>query len=177
MGGSQKWPDLRSPISKFRDIHFVGTDTLTNFDKFQTCRIKTVGAVRSQSFFEVRSLNVTSWPDLTWPEVQTHTKCAQWMSGQVCKIWRRCTPPFSGELEKTLGWGRKNASPLGRRGLILYSSFIKKVFLPTWINTETDWGELGQCGENWDIMSHFSPDRHFQYTNTRYYYMPRTTFR
>ena len=31
---SQNWPDLRSPRSKFRDIHFVGADTFINSWKF-----------------------------------------------------------------------------------------------------------------------------------------------
>ena len=65
MERSRDWPDLRSPISKIRNIQIVGIYTLMKSCKFQIFRIATVGWARLQTFLVVRSLNVTWWPDLT----------------------------------------------------------------------------------------------------------------
>ena len=46
MGSSRKWPDLRSHISKIRDIHFVGTDDLIIFRKFHDFPSNTVAGTR-----------------------------------------------------------------------------------------------------------------------------------
>ena len=42
MGRPRKWPDIRSQISKIRDIHFVGTDDLIIFRKFHNFPSHTV---------------------------------------------------------------------------------------------------------------------------------------
>ena len=83
MGRSQKWPDLRSPISRIRDIRFVGTDNLIIFRKFYNFPKNIVAVVRLESYFVVGSLDLTWWPDLAWPWVEIFTKAAENMRGQV----------------------------------------------------------------------------------------------
>ena len=46
----QNWPNLRSPKSKFREIHFVGTDTLINSRKFH------IGASKNCSHSEILNI-------------------------------------------------------------------------------------------------------------------------
>ena len=63
MERSQKWPDFKSTISKFRDIHFIDTATDINHWKLQEDR--SVGQLwRAYKLAEVRPLDVTWWPDL-----------------------------------------------------------------------------------------------------------------
>ena len=83
MGRSQKWPDLRSPISKIRDIRFVGTDDLIIFRKFHNFPWNIEAVARWESYFVVGSLDLTWWPDLTWPWVKIFTKVAEKMGGKV----------------------------------------------------------------------------------------------
>ena len=83
MGRSQKWPDLRSPISKIRDIRFVGTDDLIIFRKLHNFPWNIVAVARLESYFVVGSLDLTWWPDLTWHLVEIFTKVAQKMGGKV----------------------------------------------------------------------------------------------
>ena len=61
---SQNWPDLRSPISKFWDINFIDTVVCSNRWKFQGNRSVGVALTNIQTFYGVRSLDVTWWPDL-----------------------------------------------------------------------------------------------------------------
>ena len=83
MGRSQKWPDLRSPISKIQDIRFVGTDDLIIFRKFHNFPWNIVAVARWESYFVVGSLDLTWWPDLTWPWAEIFTKVAEKMGGKV----------------------------------------------------------------------------------------------
>ena len=83
MGRSQKWPDLRSPISKIRDIHFVGTGDLIIFRKCHNFPWNIVAVARLESYFVVGSLDLTWWPDLTWHWVEIFTKVAEKMGGKV----------------------------------------------------------------------------------------------
>ena len=83
MGRSQKWPDLRSPISKIRDIRFVGTGDLIIFRKFHNFPWNIVAVARLESYFVVGSLDLTWWPDLTWHWVEIFTKVAEKMGGKV----------------------------------------------------------------------------------------------
>ena len=83
MGRSQKWPDLRSPISKIRDIRFVGTDVLIIFRKFHKFPWNIVAVARLESYFVVGSLDLTWWPDLTWHWVEIFTKVAEKMGDKV----------------------------------------------------------------------------------------------
>ena len=83
MGRSQKWPDLRSPISKIRDIRFVGTDDLIIFRKFHNFPWNIVAVARLESYFVVGSLDLTWWPDLTWHWVEIFTKVAEKMGDKV----------------------------------------------------------------------------------------------
>ena len=64
---SQNWPDFRSPISKFWDIHIIDTVVCSNRWRFQGNRSVGVALTNIQTFYEVRSLDVTWWPDLRWP--------------------------------------------------------------------------------------------------------------
>ena len=83
MGRSQKWPGLRSQISKIRDIRFVGTDELIIFWKFHNFPWSIVAVARLESYFVVGSLDLTWWPDLTWHWVEIFTKVAEKMGGKV----------------------------------------------------------------------------------------------
>ena len=83
MGRSRKWPDLRSPISKIQDIHFVGTDDLIIFRKFHNFPSNTVAGARLKSFSKVWSLDLTCWPDLACPRIETFTKVAEKMGDKV----------------------------------------------------------------------------------------------
>ena len=83
MRRSQKWPDLRSPISKIQDIRFVGTDDLIIFRKFHNFPWNIVAVARWESYFVVGSLDLTWWPDLTWPWAEIFTKVAEKMGGKV----------------------------------------------------------------------------------------------
>ena len=83
MGRSQKWPDLRSPISKIQDIRFVGTDDLIIFRKFHNFPWNIVAVARLESYFVVGSLDLTWWPDLTWHGVEIFTKVAEKMGDKV----------------------------------------------------------------------------------------------
>ena len=51
MERSKNWPDLRSPISKFRDLRFIDTGTFINRWKFQGDRSFGVAMRNIQSFF------------------------------------------------------------------------------------------------------------------------------
>ena len=83
MGRSQKWPDLRSPISKIQDIRFVGTDDLIIFRKFHNFAWNIVAVARLESYFVVGSLDLTWWPDLTWHWAEIFTKVAEKMGDKV----------------------------------------------------------------------------------------------
>ena len=83
MGRSQIWPDPRSPISKIRDIRFVGTDNLIIFQKFHNFPQNIVAVARLESYFVVGSLDLTWWPDLTWSGVEIFTKVAENMGSKV----------------------------------------------------------------------------------------------
>ena len=65
MGMSRKWPDLRSPIWKIRDIQLVGVYVLIKSCKIQVIRSTTVSWVWWQS-----SKNLV-WGHLMWPESVT----------------------------------------------------------------------------------------------------------
>ena len=127
MERSQNWPDLRSPISKFRDIRFIDTGTDINRWKFQGNRLFGVAMTNIRSFSEVRSLDVTWWPDHEWPGSEIFTKCAEKMYEQLCQKRRRSAPPFFNYL-RTIWRGVFKHSP-ARRGL---------TFMQTWdISTNT----------------------------------------
>ena len=124
MGRSQKWPDLGSPISKIQDIRFVGTDDLIIFRKFHNFPWNIVAVARWESYFVVGSLDLTWWPDLTWPWAEIFTKVAEKMGGKVgWKPGGAARRPFFAILEKPEGGGgRSNAPPPpAGRGLTLAS--------------------------------------------------------
>ena len=120
--GPKNWPDLRSQISKIRDIRIVPNLTLINSCEFENNRIKTVVMAWHRKFSEVRSLIVTWWPDLRWPGVKNCTQCVKLITWGVLKIWWRCSqiwvihkkpqggplsPPPSGARVKTRGGGQR----------------------------------------------------------------------
>ena len=84
MGRSRKWPDLRSPISKIRDIHFAGTDDCIIFRKFHNFPSNTVaGGAVCKVFVRYGHLTWPGWPDLAWPRIETFTKVAKNMGDKV----------------------------------------------------------------------------------------------
>ena len=119
MGRSQKWPDLRSPISKIRDIRFVGTDELIIFWKFHNFPWNIVAVARLESYFVVGSLDLTWWPDLTWHWVEIFTKVAEKMGGKVGENPAALRAAVFSLASKNLrGGGRSNAPPPAGRGLM-----------------------------------------------------------
>ena len=87
MEGSQNWPDLKSPIKKFRDTRFIDTGTDVNRWKFQGNRSAGVALENIQTFYEVRSLDVTWWPDLAWPGSEIPTTYAEKMYDKVWAVF------------------------------------------------------------------------------------------
>ena len=120
MERSQNWHDLRSPISKFRDIRFIDTGTDINRWKFQGDRSFGVAMTNIQSFSEVRSLDVTWWPDLEWPGSEIFTKCAEKMYEQVYQ--KRSAAVFWIFAKKLRGGGvRTPPPPTTARVNLIYS--------------------------------------------------------
>ena len=118
MGRSQKWPDLRSPISKIRDRRFVGTDHLIIFQKFHNFPWNIVAVTRLESYFVVGSLDLTWWPDLTWHWVEIFTKVAEKMGDKVGENPAALRAAVFLLSSKNLRrGGRSNAPPPARRGL------------------------------------------------------------
>ena len=112
MGRSQKWPDLRSPISKIQDIRFVGTNDLIIFRKFHNFPWNIVAVARWESYFVVGSLDLTWWPDLTWPWAEIFTKVAEKMGGKVGENPAALRAAvFSLSSKNLRGGGRSNAAP------------------------------------------------------------------
>ena len=107
MGRSQKWPDLKSPISNIRDIRFVDTDDLIIFRKFHNFPWNIVAVARLEGYFVVGSLDLTWWPDLIWHWVEIFTKVAEKMGG---KVGENPAAPYFRYPRKTWG-GRSNAPP------------------------------------------------------------------
>ena len=118
MGRSQKWPDLRSPISKIRDIRFVGTDELIIFWKFHNFPWNIVVMARLESYFVVGSLDLTWWPDLIWHWVEIFSKVAEKMGGKVGENPAALRAAVFSLSSKNLRGGRSNAPPPAGRGLI-----------------------------------------------------------
>ena len=116
MGRSQKWPDLRSPISKIQDIRFVGSDDLIVFRKFHNFPWNIVAVARWESYFVAGSLDLTWWPDLTWPWAEIFTKVAEKMGGKVGENLAALRAAVFRYPRKTWG-GRSNAPPPAGRGL------------------------------------------------------------
>ena len=129
MGRSQKWPDLRSPISKIQDIRFVGTDDLIIFRKFHNFPWNIVAVARWESYFVVGSLDLTWWPDLTWPWAEIFTKVAEKMGGKVGENPAALRAAvFSLSSKNPRGGGRSNAPPPSRARV--KCSLLVFVFLP-----------------------------------------------
>ena len=114
MGRSQKWPDLRSPISKIQDIRFVGTDDLIIFRKFHNFPWNIVAVARWEIYFVVGSLDLTWWPDLTWPWAEIFTKVAEKIGGKVGENPAALRAAVFSLSSKNLRGGRSNAPPAGR---------------------------------------------------------------
>ena len=102
MENSQNWPSLGSLVSKFRDIHFI--DTVTDISRWKVQGDRSFGVMTSikvqgdrsfgvmtsiQTFSEVRSFDVTWWPDLEWPGSEIFTTRAKNMYEQVHQKRRR----------------------------------------------------------------------------------------
>ena len=114
MERSQNWPDIRSPISKFRYVCFIDTGADINRWKFQGNRSVGVALTSIQTFYEVRSLDVTWWPDLAWPGSEIFTTYAEkmyvfWPSG------KNGGGGSSGHLKKKLRGLSRAPPPSGRR--------------------------------------------------------------
>ena len=80
IGWSRNRTDLRSTISKTRNIQIGNTYALMKFIKFQTSRTRPGGWAWPPTFLEVRSLGVTCWHGPTWPGIKMCIQCAELMS-------------------------------------------------------------------------------------------------
>ena len=142
MERSQNWPDLRSPISKFRDIYFIDTGTDINCWKFQGDLSFGVAMTNIQSFSEVRSLDVTWWPDFEWPGFEVFKKCAEKMYEQLCQKRVRSAPPFSSYLRKKKPEGGCSNTPgLARGNLFIIdeeTTFWRTLVAPAAIEARTN---------------------------------------
>ena len=124
MGRAQNWPDLRSPTWKFRDIRFVGTDTLSlsylyliNPWKFHVDLLRTVVTVQSQMFLRLSHLN---WPgDLAChdPRLKFSGKVRKECMKKLAKNGGAAAAVFFRYPRKTWS-GRLDVSPRPGRGLI-----------------------------------------------------------
>ena len=79
-GEVAKLPDLKSPISKFRDIRLIDTVMDINRWKLQGVRSFSVVMTSIETFSEVwghLTWPQTCWPDLEWPGSEIFTKCAE----------------------------------------------------------------------------------------------------
>ena len=64
MGRSQNWPDLRSPIQKFRDMRMMHTNQYINLLKVSKLYLNHCRCGTTANFFG----GGVTWPDLvTWP--------------------------------------------------------------------------------------------------------------
>ena len=79
MERSRNWPDLRSPISKFGDKHFIDTVTDINRWQFQGDRSFGVAMMSIQTFF-------LRWGNLAWPGDLTLSDLGLKFSQHVRKI-------------------------------------------------------------------------------------------
>ena len=129
MGRSQKWPDLRSPISKIRDIRFVGTDDLIIFRKFHNFPWNIVAVARLESYFVVGSLDLTWWPDLTWHWVEIFTKVAEKMGDKVGENPAALRAAVFLLSSKNLRGGAFKRPPPSRARVKLRSRWLKNIII------------------------------------------------
>ena len=107
MERSQNWTDLRSPISKFREIHFVYHYynycihyvycvycCFISCSKLQSDQSLGVAVTGIETFNVVRSLDVIWWPDLGWLWSEVFTEGVEKMYDKMCKTRRHSEPPF-----------------------------------------------------------------------------------
>ena len=139
MGRSQKWPDLTSPISKIQDIRFVGTDNLIIFRKFHNFPWNIVAVARLESYFVVGSLDLSWWPDLTWPWVEIFTKVAENMGGKVGEnpaALRAVVFSLSSKNLRRGGGGVQTSPPAGRGLNELKRPFFAQTYVDcSWCTT------------------------------------------
>ena len=90
--------DLRLTISKFWKKHFIETLTCINRWKLRGNRSVGVALTSIQTFYEVRLLGVSWWPNLAWPVSERFTTHAEKMHDKACKK-RHAASKFSVNLE------------------------------------------------------------------------------
>ena len=129
MGRSQKWPYLRSPISKIRDIRFVGTDELIIFWKFHNFPWNIVAVARLENYFVVGSLDLTWWPDLIWHWVEIFTKVAEKMGGKVGENPAALRAAVFRYPRKTWGGAFKRPPPPSRARVNVKSRMVQTISL------------------------------------------------
>ena len=89
------------------DIKIPGYTFYTSSYGYQSLEVSKWSAIRCShdehsTFSEVRSLDVTWWPDLEGPGCEIFTTGAEKMYKQVCQKRRRAAPPFLRYLQKNL---------------------------------------------------------------------------
>ena len=78
------WPkDLWSRISKLRNINFM--DSVMDINRWVFQGNRSFGVAMIQTFSDVRSLNVTWWPDMERPGSEIFKTCGEKMYEQMCQ--------------------------------------------------------------------------------------------
>ena len=83
MERSQNWTDLWSRISKLRNINFM--DSVMDINRWVFQGNRSFGVAMIQTFSDVRSLNVTWWPDMERPGSEIFKTCGEKMYEQMCQ--------------------------------------------------------------------------------------------
>ena len=110
MERSQNWPDLRSPISKFRDIRFIDTGTDINRWKFQS--VTWCSYDENSKFFwgEVTWSDLVTWPWVTWVR-NFHKVCGKGVWTAVPKTAALRAAVFQLSSKNLRGGGCSNTPP------------------------------------------------------------------
>ena len=88
MGRSQKWPDLRSPISKIRYIRFVGTDDLIIFQCGQIQKFRGKSTPKRNNNDIPKKLIITSSRRFCrYLQAEKYPNLAYWGQYEVTSHW------------------------------------------------------------------------------------------
>ena len=134
MGWSRKWLDLRSSISKIRDIQFVGIQypcpsLFASCKSFSQLLFPLRDVELRKTWLEMRLLKVTWGRDLL-RRVKKIRKCVKMIDEQLCQFSRRYVSPFFLSSKNLRGGGWIHAPSV--RGLILVKSICMVFYSLFW---------------------------------------------
>ena len=108
MESSQNWPDLRSPISKFRNLCFIDTVTHVNAWKFRGDW--SVSYDEHSNFSEVRSVDVTWVLTLSSLNLKFSQCVRKWCVSRCAKTAVLCVDVFTGQTGNPSGGSKQPQS-------------------------------------------------------------------